>query len=95
MPFAVGIANGFFVANMFAGRSESRIGRASSALAKDQRGEWAALRHGGRRELDHDVSILIWPGEKARGARPGWNLSMTIMRPPQHGHGWSSTRVSG
>jgi hypothetical protein len=31
------------------------------------------------------VSILISPSEEARGARPRSNVSMTIMRPLQHG----------
>jgi hypothetical protein len=36
--------------------------------------------------LGHDVSIL--PGAGChRGSQPRANVSMTIMRPPQHGHG--------
>ena len=44
-------------------------------------------------ELDHDVSILIMVGDAAgrwRGEQPRSNVSMTIMRPPQHGHGCES-----
>src|ERR1700682_1067799 len=43
-----------------------------------------------RIQSDHDVSILITAVEvvgRGRGEAPRWNLSMTIMRPPQHGHG--------
>src|ERR1017187_3324264 len=39
---------------------------------------------------NHDVSILITAVDAAgrwRGEEPRWNLSMMIMRPPQHGHG--------
>ena len=46
-----------------------------------------------RTDLDHDVSILITAMEVAgreRGEEPRWNLSMIIMRPPQHGHGCES-----
>lgn len=46
-----------------------------------------------RSDLDHDVSILITTGDAAgrvRGEEPRWNLSMTIIRPPQHGHGCES-----
>jgi hypothetical protein len=42
---------------------------------------------------DHDVSILITATEvvgRERGEAPPWNVSMTIMRPPQHGHGCES-----
>ena len=42
---------------------------------------------------DHDVSILITAVEAAgrqRGEAPRWNVSMTIMRPPQHGHSCES-----
>ena len=46
-----------------------------------------------RTDLDHDVSILITAAEVAgrqRGEEPRRNLSMIIMRPPQHGHGCES-----
>ncbi len=46
-----------------------------------------------RANLDHDVSILTTAVDAAgrvRGEAPRWNVSMTIMRPPQHGHGWES-----
>jgi hypothetical protein len=42
---------------------------------------------------DHDVSILITAVDAAgrvRGEEPRWNVSMMIMRPPQHGHGCES-----
>ena len=42
--------------------------------------------------LGHDLSILVGVGRQL-----GWpqraNTSMTIMRAPQHGHGYGSTRV--
>jgi hypothetical protein len=47
-----------------------------------------------RRERHHEVSILIAIIEavgRDRGAQPRSKVSMTIMRPPQHGQG----RVSG
>jgi hypothetical protein len=46
-----------------------------------------------RGDLDHDVSILIAAVDAAgrvRGDPPRWNVSMMIMRPPQHGHGCES-----
>jgi hypothetical protein len=83
----VGIVVVFIVAILSRIGARSLIGRASSRLAKAQRREGMALRFGRRRELDHDVSILILPGEEPRGACPRSNLSTRIMRPPQHGHG--------
>ena len=45
--------------------------------------------------LRHDVSILISVGRQL-GWQPGAKDSMTIIRAPQHGHGYGSTRgVSG
>src|SRR5262249_40163312 len=45
--------------------------------------------------LGHEVSILLGVGRQL-GWQPGANTSMTIMRAPQHGHGYGSTRgVSG
>ena len=45
--------------------------------------------------LAHEVSILISVGRQL-GWQPGAKVSMTIMRSPQHGHGYGSTRgVSG
>src|SRR5246127_5091849 len=41
--------------------------------------------------LAHDVSILIIVGRQL-GWQPGSKVSMTIMRAPQHGHGYGSTR---
>src|SRR6266852_909700 len=49
-----------------------------------------------RADLDHDVSILIAAVDAAgrvRGEAPRWNLSMMIMRPPQHGHGCASSAL--
>jgi hypothetical protein len=42
--------------------------------------------------LAHDVSILFSVGRQL-GWQPGAKVSMTIMRAPQHGHGYGSTRV--
>ena len=54
-------------------------------------GKAAALTGG----LAHDVSILISVGRQL-GWQPGAKDSMTIIRAPQHGHGYGSTRgVSG
>jgi hypothetical protein len=50
-----------------------------------------------RTDFDHDVSILITAVDAAgrvRGEEPRWNVSMMIMRPPQHGHGCESGLVS-
>src|SRR5215831_10081933 len=45
--------------------------------------------------LAHEVSILISVGRQL-GWQPGAKVSMTIMRAPQRGHGYGSTRgVSG
>ena len=47
--------------------------------------------------LPHDVSILITPGDgdaRCLGILPGSNVSMTCMRPPQHGQDVGSTRGS-
>ena len=41
-------------------------------------------REGGT-DIDHDVSMLIRLGEAGRRATVPSNVSMTIMRPPQHG----------
>jgi len=43
--------------------------------------------------LAHDVSILLGVGRQL-GWQPRANTSMTIMRAPQHGHGYGSTRVA-
>jgi hypothetical protein len=40
--------------------ARSIIEQSASTLASGQRRGWAALRRGGRLDLDHDVSILIW-----------------------------------
>src|SRR5208337_1309350 len=50
-------------------------------------GKAAALREG----LAHDVSNLPGVGRRL-GWQPAANTSITIMRPPQHGHGQGSTR---
>ena len=44
-----------------------------------------------RNSLAHDVSILPGVGRHL-GSQPRANTSMTIMRAPQHGHGYGSTR---
>src|ERR1700738_2750412 len=41
--------------------------------------------------LGHDVSILLGVGRQV-GWQPRANTSMTIMRPPQYGHGQGRTR---
>ena len=41
--------------------------------------------------LAHEVSILLGVGRQV-GWQPLANTSMTIMRPPQYGHGQGSTR---
>ena|SRR6516164_5332759 len=43
--------------------------------------------------LAHDVSILISVGRQL-GWQPRAKVSMTIMRAPQHGHGYGSTRAA-
>jgi len=48
----------------------------------------------GERQRAHDVSILIidgWRTGRWLGWQPGAKISMTIMRPPQHGQGCGST----
>ena len=67
--------------------AQSIIEQSPSALASGQWREQAAARHDGRGDLDHDVSNLIWLSEESRGAPARSKVSMTIMRPPQHGHG--------
>jgi hypothetical protein len=55
-----------------------------------QKGRTAVLP---RIDSDHDVSILITAVDaegRVRGEAPRWNVSMMIMRPPQHGHGCES-----
>src|SRR5271155_1735544 len=49
--------------------------------------EQRTLGCGRRLDSDHDVSILIRPVEAERRAPARPNVSMTIMRPPQHGQG--------
>jgi len=50
-------------------------------------GEVATLKGG----LAHDVSTLLGIGRHL-GSQPRANTSITIMRPPQRGHGQGSTR---
>jgi hypothetical protein len=43
-----------------------------------------------RTTVIHDPSILITAVDAAgrlRGEAPRWNVSMMVMRPPEHGHG--------
>ena len=85
-----------FLVAVVVGRSGRRIfERGPAARSNDQRQKRVALRRCGRRDRDHDVSILISPSEEPREARPRSNVSMTIMRPPQHGHGCARMRGSG
>ena len=50
-----------------------------------------------QQERRHDVSIQAGAvaGAAYRGIEPRAKTSMTIMRPPQHGHGRGSTPPSG
>jgi hypothetical protein len=91
-PFVVGIAIKCFGAVVFAVGARGVIGRAASALATDRQREGMVLRSGGRSDVDHEVSILSSPSEESREARPRSNVSTTIMRPPQLGHGCARTR---
>ena len=85
-----------FLVAVVVGRSGRRIfERGPAARSNDQRQKRVALRRCGRRDRDHDVSILISPSEEPREARPRSNVSMTIMRPPQHGQGCARMRGSG
>jgi hypothetical protein len=50
-----------------------------------------------RGDQGHEVSILIVIGVavgRYRGVEPRSNVSMIIMRPPQHGHGWGGWSVA-
>ena len=78
---AAGIRFGLSLALIWG--SHSALQQGPSALAIGQRGEQTAVREEGQRNLDHEVSILIRLDEGP--ARP--NVSTTIIRPPQHGHG--------
>src|ERR1700704_3002600 len=63
----------------------------------DRRFERTAFAAVGRSNGHHDVSILITGGIGVAlhlGVAPRANVSMMIMRPPQHGHGRGSTRGS-
>ena len=44
------------------------------------------MQRGGWPDIDHDVSMLM-RGEAGRRATVPSTVSMTIMRPPQRGHG--------
>ena len=78
---AAGIRFGLSLALIWG--SDTALEKSLSALAKGQRRERAALSRGRRPDFDHEVSILIRLDEGP--ARP--NVSTTIIRPPQHGHG--------
>ena len=91
---SAGVGMMFFAAAVLGRVGWRTIGRAPAARSNDPRQKRAKLRHGGRRDFDHDVSILISKSEKPREARPPSNVSMTIMRPPQHGHGCARMRGS-
>jgi hypothetical protein len=59
--------------------AQSIIEQSPSALASGQWREQAAVRHDGRGDLDHDVSILIWLSEESRAPARS-KVSMTIIR---------------
>ena len=49
---------------------------------------------GGKRGDCHEVSILIRVGDGERAGRAPSNISMMIIRPPQHGHRRAGKGVS-
>ena len=67
---------------------------ARAAAAKDRSAvEVDSVRASQGGDGDHDVSILMAPGGargRCRGERPRSKISMTIIRPPQQGHGCGS-----
>jgi len=65
------------------GPSIARAGRGPAAQA-------SSIGTSCSRERHHDVSILISLDGRMRGVAPRSKVSMMIMRPPQHGHGWES-----
>src|SRR5208283_4398764 len=93
--FCINDGIGFFAVVMVMTGARSKFGRAPAARSNDQRQKRGELRRCGRRDLDHDVSILISKSEEPRGARPRSKVSTMIRRPPQHGHGCARMRVSG
>jgi hypothetical protein len=84
----------FFAAAVLGRLGPRTFGRTPAARSKGSRQMRAPLGRCERRDLNHDVSILISPSEKPREARPRSKVSMTIMRPPQHGHGCARLRGS-
>ncbi len=66
-------------------------GVATASMDMADRGSASQGRNGMPRRTGsgHDVSILITAG-RLRGEAPRRNVSMTIMRPPQQGHGCES-----
>jgi len=65
-------------------------------LAEIDRGWPGAAAEGLAIEVNrsHEVSILIAVVGRERGDPPRWKVSMTIMRPPQHGT-WRVPRSDG
>ncbi len=84
----------FFAAAVLGRLGQRTFGRTPAARSKGARQMRAPLGRCERRDLNHDVSILISPSEKPREARRRSKVSMTIMRPPQHGHGCARLRGS-
>ena len=92
---SAGVGVMFFAAAVLGRVGLRTIGRAPAAQSNDPQQKRCELRRCGRRDFDHDVSILISKSEEARGARPRSNVSTMIRRPPQHGHGYARMRGSG
>src|SRR5258708_35627909 len=68
------------------------VGRGGAEASLRVPGRWPAVRAGWRwgsysNERHHDVSIVIGLSRRVLGVEPRSNVSMMIMRPPQHGHG--------
>ena len=77
--------------------AEGRRDRAPSLPAMDQQFEHTAVTIDAGAIRGHEVSILIVIGVvvgRYRGVEPRSNVSMIIMRPPQHGHGWGGWSVA-
>ena len=93
--FCAGDEMMFFAVAVLGRAGRKVFGRTPAARSKGARQMRARLGRCERRDLNHDVSILISPSEKPREARPRSKVSITIIRPPQHGHGCVRTRGSG
>ena len=75
------------------GALATSCGRRLPAPGRGWRRRETALR-GRKRSDDHEVSILIWFGCGDRAGRAPSNVSMMIIRPPQHGHRCAGEGVS-